>query len=103
MGIDVERQDVCGTGARRRESQDSRPGADIGHALTTQVEAVDEFREIFAAEKEARMEHCGRDAQTEACRRDRPNTSAAEDNVIGRPLLRQYGWWATMADQNRSQ
>src|SRR5258708_39610077 len=83
MGIDVERQDVCGTGARRRESQDSRPGADIGHALTTQVEAVDEFREIFAAEKEARMEHCGRDAQTEACRRDPPNTYADEDKVIG--------------------
>jgi hypothetical protein len=61
IGIDIERQDVVGTGSRGRESQNARPGADISHALTAEVEPVEEFREILAAEKEARMKHCRSD------------------------------------------
>src|SRR5712671_1680011 len=73
MGIDVERQNLCRTGARGRQSQDAGPGADISHGLAAQVEPVEELREILAAQKEAGVE---------ARRPGRSDTLAAEDEVI---------------------
>ena len=37
--IDVKRQDLSGTGACCRESENAGPGANISHNLTAQVEA----------------------------------------------------------------
>src|SRR4029434_10917992 len=55
--IDVKRQDLSGTGACCRESENTGPGANISHALTAQIEPIEVFREILAAQKEARVEH----------------------------------------------
>src|SRR5258707_7346376 len=100
MGIDVERQNLCRTGARGRQSQDAGPGADISHGLAAQVEPVEELREILAAQKEAGVEDRRPYAQAEARRLGRSDTLAAEDEVIreemnevaqktaARPLLR---------------
>src|SRR5262249_31517792 len=83
--IDVKRQDLSGTGACCRESENTGPGANISHALTAQVEPVEVFREILAAEKEARVEHCRPNTQVEARCSDRPD-AAAEDKVIGKEM-----------------
>jgi hypothetical protein len=84
--IDVERQDLSGTGACCRESENTGPGANISHALTAQVEPVEVFREILAAEKEAWVEHCRANTQVEARCSDRPDAPAAEDKVIGKEM-----------------
>ena len=39
--IDVKRQDLSGTGACCRESENAGPGANISHNLTAQVEPVE--------------------------------------------------------------
>ena len=82
MGIDVERQNLCRTGARGRQSQDAGPGANISHGLAAQVETVEEFREIFATQKEAGVEDRRPDAQAEARRPGRSDALAAENEVI---------------------
>jgi len=84
--IDVKRQDLSGTGACCRESENAGPGANISHALTAQVEPVEVFREIFAAQKEARVEHGRPNTQVEARCSDRPDAPAAEDKVIGKEM-----------------
>src|SRR5215510_4884971 len=84
--IDVKRQDLSGTGACCGESENARPGANIGHPLTAQVEPVEVFREILAAEKEARVEHSRSNAQVEARCSDRADAPAAEDKVIGKEM-----------------
>src|SRR5215510_410070 len=84
--IDVKRQDLSGTGACRRESENAGPGANISHALTAQVEPVEVFREILATEKEARVEHGRPNTQVEARCPDRPDALAVKDKVIGKEM-----------------
>src|SRR6185312_2677107 len=82
MGIDVERQNLRGTGARGRQSQDARPGANISHGLAAQVEPVEELREILATQKEAGVEDRRPYTEAEARRPGRSDALAAEDEVI---------------------
>jgi hypothetical protein len=78
--------DLSGTGACCRESENAGPGANISHNLTAQVEPVEEFREILAAEKEARVEHGRPNTEVEAGCPDRPDALAAKDKVIGKEM-----------------
>src|SRR4030095_8713415 len=84
--IDIKRQHPSGTGACCSESENTRPGANISHALTAQVEPVEVFREILAAEKDTRVKHGRPNTQVEARCSDRPGAPAAEDKVIGKEM-----------------
>src|SRR4030095_2343704 len=84
--IDVKRQDLSGTGARCRESENTGPGANISHALTAQVEPVEVFREILAAEKDARVKHGRPNTQVAARCPDGPAALAAKDEAMGKEM-----------------
>jgi len=101
MGIDVERQNLCRTGARGRQSQDAGPSADITHGLAAQIQAVEELGKILAAQKEAGVEDCRSYAQPEARRPGRSDTLAVQDEVI-REEMNESAQKATERPMRRS-